>query len=50
MALKKEIAEYALNKTLKEIKQIVEEIHKDGFENEQFFLDFLDELNTISVQ
>ncbi len=49
MALKEEIAEYALNKALEEIKHLIDNIKKDGFENKQFYLDFLDELNKLSI-
>lgn len=49
MALKKEIAEYALNEALKGIEQLVKEIKKDKLENEQFYLDFLDKLNELSI-
>lgn len=48
--MKKEIAEYALSKALKGIEDIIQNIKKDGFENEQFYLDFLDKLNELSIQ
>ena len=48
--MEKEIAEYALNKTVKGIENIIKKIKKDGFENEQFYLDFLDRLNELSIQ
>lgn len=48
--MKKEIAEYALSKALKGIEDIIKNIKKDGFENEQFYLDFLDKLNELSIQ
>lgn len=48
--MKKEIAEYALSKALKGIEDIIQNIKEDGFENEQFYLDFLDKLNELSMQ
>lgn len=48
--MEKEIAEYALNKALQGIEDIIQNIKKDGFENEQFYLDFLDKLNELSMQ
>ena len=38
-----------MDNILKDIKQLVEDIQKDNLQNEQFTLDFMDELNKLSV-
>lgn len=47
--IKKEIAEYVSDKIIEEISKFIGEIKKDKLENEQFFLNFLDKLNELSI-
>lgn len=49
MDMKKLAAEYSFTKAIKYIKELVNQAIQDGYENEQFFINFLDELNEISV-
>ena len=39
-----------MQKTLTEIDEILKEIHEKGLQNEQFVLDFEDELNKRSIK
>lgn len=47
--IKKQLAEWSVEKALEYIEALVEKLAED-FKNEQFFLDFLDALNKISIK
>ena len=38
-----------MNKSLQELKSIIQEIQINDYQNEQFALDFVDEINRLSV-
>lgn len=45
-----EIAKYVLSEILINLEKVIDNIKQDGFENEQFYLDFLDKLNELSIE
>lgn len=42
--------EYCLQNALNRIKRLIEECEEEGLTNEQYFLDFEDELNKLSIK
>lgn len=48
--MKMEIAKYVLSEILFNLEKVINNIKQDGFENEQFYLDFLDKLNELSIE
>lgn len=48
--MKMEIAKYVLSEILINLEKVIDNIKQDGFENEQFYLDFLDKLNELSIE